>query len=169
MAETKTKLINGVAFEVSQPYSAGHTINEAEAKTLNQVRAENIGNNLRDKIKELCEAGNEAGARELFAEKDASYVFTFSVGGGGSRKLDPIEREARAIARDLIKATLANSGRKITVAPEGKTEDEWKEAVEAEVDRISATEEVLKVAKKNVADKQKRADSLLASIGGVSV
>ena len=43
----KSKIIDGLSFEISQPYAAGQTINEAEAKALNQVRSENIGNNLR--------------------------------------------------------------------------------------------------------------------------
>ena len=43
----KTISISGQAFDVSTPYAAGHTLTEAEAKVLNQTRAENIGNNFR--------------------------------------------------------------------------------------------------------------------------
>lgn len=165
---TKTKIINGHAFEISQPYEAGHAITEAEARALNQVRSENIGNNVREKVKELLEAGNTAEAEALVAEKDGAYEFTLA-SVGGSAKRDPIENEARRLARDIIKAQLAESGRKLTVAPEGVTEDEWKDKIEAEVERISALDEVLKVAKKNVDDKQKRSKSLLEAVGGVGV
>jgi len=165
---TKTKLIAGIAFVLSQPYAAGHIVTDAEAKALNQVRSENIGNNVREKVKELAAAGDEAAAHALVAEKDAEYVFNFSA-VSAARKLDPEEAEARKIAKDLIKAHLAENGRKLTVAPEGTTKEEWEEKIDAEIDRIAATPEVLKVAKKNVADKKKRSEQLLGAVGGVSV
>ena len=53
----KTVTIAGLAVELSTPYAAGHTLNEAEAKTLNQVRIENIRNNSAKAVKE---AGDDA-------------------------------------------------------------------------------------------------------------
>ncbi len=106
MPESKTKTINGVNFEISQPYTEGHVINEAEARVLNQTRSENIGNNVRAKLKELIEAAATPEAlAQLVAEKDAEYVFTLANVGEG-RRLDPYEKEAEKIARDLLKAKL---------------------------------------------------------------
>lgn len=165
MAGTKSKLICGTAFEITQPYDAGHVLTEAEAKTLNQVRSENIGNNLRDKIKELLEKGDTQGAVDLVAEKDMYYVFTLtSSGGGTSRKLDPVEREARAIAKDIIKAHLDKTGRKINKAPDGETAESWAEKIESHIEAQMAREEVLKEAKKRVASKQKVIDAGLESL-----
>lgn len=162
---TKTKMIEGESFELTWPYEAGHVCTEAEAKALNQVRSENIGNNVRAKVKEHLAKGELQAAKDLVSQKDAEYQFTLaSTGGGASRKLDPIEREARAIAREAIKAHLAQTGRKLTTAPEGYTEDEWKARVEEEIDAIAGKEEVLKLAKKRVSEKQKVSESLFASL-----
>lgn len=158
----KTKVIHDVSFEISQPYSAGHTLTEAEAKALNQVRSENIGNNVRSKIKELLEAGNTDAAKALVAEKDAAYEFTLA-SVSASAKLDPVEREARALAKEYIKAHLAATGRKINVAPEGETKESWADKIEAQVDILAAKDEIVKEAKKAVDQKRKRLDSLLGA------
>lgn len=167
--ETKTKTINGLEFSIRQPYAEGQTITEAEARALNQTRSENIGNNVRAKLKEMQEKNESIEAMAAYvAEVDEKYEFTLA-SVAASRKLDPIEREARNLAKELLKAHLAQTGRKLTVAPEGVTEDEWNEKVEAEIERISASEAILKQAKKNVDAKKKAADSLMEAVGGVSV
>jgi DNA repair ATPase RecN len=163
------KTINGMEFELSAPYAEGHTVNAIEARVLNQTRAENIGNNARAKIKEMQDAGKtEDEIREYVAGVDANYEFT-AAGVSASRKLDPVEREANKIARDLLKAHLATSGRKLTVAPEGLTDEEWDDKVSAEVERIAGLDEVLAAAKKAVAAKQKQADTLANALGDVNV
>jgi hypothetical protein len=156
-------------FELSAPYQEGHTINALEARVLNQTRAENIGNNTRAKIKEMQEANaSEQEIQDYVASVDAGYEFT-AAGVSSSRKLDPVEREAVKIARDLLKAHLATSGRKITVAPEGLTDDEWEDKVTSEVERIAALPEVVKAAQKAVDAKNKQAASLAEALGTVSV
>ena len=160
---TKTKTIHDVAFEISQPYAAGHTLTEAEAKALNQVRSENIGNNVRAKIKELLDAGKTDEAKALVAEKDASYEFTLAA-VSASAKLDPVEREARALAREYIKAHLAQTGRKINVPPEGETKESWADKIETKIDELASRDEILKEAKKAVDQKKKRLENLLGSV-----
>lgn len=158
------KLINGVAFDISQPYVEGHTINAAEAKVLNQTRAENIGNNLRARLKEMVEAGeSEDALRALVAERDAEYVFTLS-NAGESRRADPVERAAMKIAKEQLKLHLAETGRKLNVAPEGYTEDEWAEKIDAELERVSQHPDVVAAAKKEVEARTKRADKLAAAL-----
>lgn len=169
MPEAKTKTIDGDSYEISQPYEEGHTINAIEARVLNQTRAENIGNNARAKLKEMKEAGEAADALAAYvAQIDAEYEFTASAARAGAR-LDPYEREALKIARALLRDHLAETGRKLTVAPDGMTEDEWKEKVDAEAERIAATEEVVKAAKKEVDSKKKRADALSSALEGASI
>lgn len=163
------KTINGMQFELSTPYTAGHTITDIEARVLNQTRAENIGNNTRATIKQMQDEGkSESEIQDYVAGVDATYEFT-AAGVSASRKLDPVEREANKIARDLLKAHLATSGRKLTVAPEGMTDEDWDDKVSAEVERIAGLDEVLAAAKKNVNAKAKQADTLAAALGGVSV
>ena len=159
----KAKIIHGHTFQVSIPYAAGHVLTEVEAKVLNQVRAENIGNNLRETVKELLEKGDTAGAEAAVAEYDKEY--TFSMGGGGERRVvDPVEREALKIAREQVKAHLAKKGRKLSDIPEGDTEDSWKEKLNAKIEEVAANPAVLDAAKKAVAAKKKQADALAAAI-----
>lgn len=169
MAETKTKTIEGRNFEISQPYAEGHSITAIEARVLNQTRSENIGNNVRAKLKTAIEEGkSDDELAALVAEVDASYEFT-AAGTRAAAKLDPYEREARKMARELLKAHLSESGRKLTVAPEGMSEDEWNEKIEAEIDRIATLDSVLEAAKKEVNARTKRAEKLAGALDGTSL
>lgn len=173
MSEVKTKVINGISFQISQPFVAGQTINEAEAKALNQVRSENIGNNLRNAVKaaqEKAEAGDAGALQELnevVAKYDAEYTFALGGGGSSTRKLDPYEREALKLAKEIVKSKLAAQGRKITDIPEGLSEEEFKAKLEAKYEEIAALDEVVKAAKKNVDAKKKQSDALLDAVSGL--
>lgn len=163
------KTINGMQFELTAPYAEGHTVSAIEARVLNQCRAENIGNNTRATIKQMQDEGKSE--QEIFdyvAGVDQGYEFT-AAGVSASRKLDPVEREANKIARELLKSHLASSGRKLTVAPEGMTDEEWDDKVSSEVERIAGLDEVLRAAKKNVEAKSKQAQTLADALGGVNV
>lgn len=166
---TKTKTIEGKNFEISQPYEEGHTISAIEARVLNQTRSENIGNNVRAKLKEAIAAGaDDATLAQLVADLDASYEFT-AAGTRASAKLDPYEKEAISMARQMVKAHLAESGRKLTVAPEGFTDEEWEEKVSAEVERIATSEVVIEGARKTVDAKRKQADKMKDALEGVQL
>lgn len=166
--ETMKRTIAGVSFEIRRPFEAGHTLTEGEAKALNQVRGENISNNMRKHVEKAKEEGkSEADIQALVAEYDAEYELTLAA-VASSRKLDPVEREAKAIARELLKEHLAKTGRKLTVPPEGETKETWGEKIEAQLEIIMAKDEVRKVAEKRVKDKQKTSEQLLASMEDVS-
>ena len=165
--ETKPKVINAVSFEITQPYAAGHVLTELEAKVLNQTRSENVGNNTRTKIKEMQDAGEPVTNIVAYVTAfDAEYVFR-SVSESAGRSVDPTETEARKIAKELLKNHLATTGRKITVAPDGETDESWKDKVAAKVEEIASSDAVLKAAAKNVAAKKKTAETLLEAIGGI--
>lgn len=168
MPSTKKKLIDGETFEITAPYEAGHVLNEAEAKVLNQTRSENIGNNVRARIKELKAAGKLDEAAAHVASVDAEYVFTLSNIGEGARKLDPIEREARNIARDIVKAHLAKTGRKITAVPDGETKDSWAEKIEGQIEKLVTRADVVKLAKDNVGKRQKVIDAGLEDLSAAA-
>lgn len=166
MPDTKTKTIEGKNFEISQPYVEGHTISAIEARVLNQTRSENIGNNIRAKLKEaIANGASDDELAQMVAELDASYVFT-AAGTRAAAKLDPYEKEAVKMARELVKANLAETGRKLTVAPEGYTDEEWEEKVAAEVERVAQMDVVLEAARKEVDARQKRADKLKTALEG---
>lgn len=152
----KTITIAGEKFEVTSPYTAGMPLDEAMARTLNQTRSENIGNNFRKQVEKAAQEGKLDDVRRAIAEYDAQY--TFAVPGSGTRVVrDPVEREARAIARTAIVAHLAKSGRKI------KDVDE--EKFEAELEKYAQRDDVLKMAKKRVQEKARIADSIMSEIG----
>lgn len=139
---TKTISIHKQTVEIPAPYEAGHTLNENEARVLNQVRAENIANNFRSKIKDALDgAEGSASLDEVLADLRAyaeSYEFTAATSGSGRAVLDPVEREARKLARKYINNKLAEEGRKV--------KDVEKEEYEAELVRIAAHPQIVKLA-----------------------
>lgn len=120
--------IQGELFWLTTPYKEGHVCNEREAGVLNQVRLENIGNNWRRSVTEAIKLRDEQGdggaklneVAQLIAQADVEYEFGKVTARSTS---DPYEREARAIARDAIKAQLAEDGRKIEDVDEDKLEE----------------------------------------------
>lgn len=160
------KLIHGVSFDISAPYAEGHTLNAAEAKVLNQTRSENIGNNLRTAVKEAVDSGDPAKLDEVraaLADYDAKYTFTMA-NVSASRKLDPIEREARAIAKDWVKNKLAEKGEKFSVPRSGYDDESWAEYIDTKIDEVAGNPAVLKEAKKRVDAKQKFSAGVEAEI-----
>src|SRR5690606_1934545 len=157
MPEPKNKKIGDHVFPISQPYEEGHTLTAIEAKVLNQVRAENIGNNVRKKAQELLAEGKTAEAEALVAEKDREYQLTEAAAGGSSRTMDPVEKEARKIARDAIKAALAAKGQKLS--------DIDKERLDDAIAKAAQREDILAAAKKAVAQREKTIAAAAEGLG----
>lgn len=171
MPEPKNFSILDVDFTVSMPYEAGYgPITEAEARVLNQTRKENLSNNFRAQVQAFKDGaeGAATSAEELqakFQELDAGYVFTIANTGTASRKLDPVEREARNIARDLLKQALVADGLKYKEPPEGTSQEDWEAFIEAKIDEIAAMDEVVKTAKATVKARQGAGKISLAGLG----
>lgn len=146
----KTISISGEAFEVSAPYLAGHVLNEAEAKVLNQTRAENIGNNFRAAVKKALEEGKIDEVRAAIADYDSKYEFSMTT---ARTPIDPIEAEAIKIAKEVVKARIAE---KTGLTVKKYLEIEGNEAkYEAAVEKVAGQEDTLKLAKKRVNEKKK--------------
>lgn len=163
MSQTRTITIQGLDFEASTPYAEGHVCTEAEAKALNQTRLENLRNNFASKIKAAKGEADEVPADALeslraeFAEYDAGYIFTLASVGGGKRETDPVQAEAKKMARALITAQLREKGRKV--------KDVDKEALDNAIATLADREDIQKAAKKAVADRQKAAQADLSELG----
>jgi len=160
----KTITIQGVEVSVSSPYAAGHVVTDAEARALNQVRAENIGNNLRKQVKDMLaeEGADPATVKDLFqpivTEYDASYEFTLaSVGGGSTAKLSPVEKEARRIARELIGDKLKEMG----VTQKAYAEENGEDALKIKIAEVAEMEAVLAKAAENLERRAKIDDLTL--------
>ena len=110
----RTITIQSESFTISTPYSEGHVVTVVEARVLNQTWLENIANSQRKAIKEAKEEGSFdlKVARKSVADYAAAY--SFATGGPAvKRTLDPIEKEARAIARNLLSTKLREQGKKM--------------------------------------------------------
>lgn len=156
--ETKQITVQGVKVTISQPYAAGAVITEAEAKALNQVRAENIGNNKRKEITDLTGTDEEiaAAAQALISAYDAEYVFNLASVGGGRAPTDPVEKEARRIAREFIAGKLKENGitQKAYLAANGE------DAIKLKIAELAEDPEVIKAAKAAIKEREKRSGGI---------
>ena len=159
---TKQITIAGVPFTLSAPYAAGQVMTDAEAAALNQVRAENIGNNCRkaiDDAKVAAEDGTKSvpeSAMQLLLDlvhlKDTEYVFNMASARVAKAMMSPIEKEARVLAKAKLTEMLSDAN---------KTAKEYgKEACENKIEEIAHLEAVVKLATKNVHNRAALAASL---------
>lgn len=158
---TKNITIAGRIFTVAQPYAPGPIeLTEGEAAALNQVRAENIRNNMATKVKEATvDLPEDADAPQeivdAVAAYDAEYVFALRA-AGAPRETDPVQSEARKIARVTLTAAMKNAG---------KTRKDYSEdAYDAMLDKVAASEQVQKAAAKAVRERSKLAEDAMAGI-----
>lgn len=112
---------DGPAYTVSvpQPYAVGpHELTAGEASALNQTIAENLSNNLRAK---LTDGNPDESDRAWTAEEAQAIVDKYleeyeigvrRAGSGSARVTDPVEREARKIARAKAVALVKENGGK---------------------------------------------------------
>jgi hypothetical protein len=96
--------VQGQELTIEVPYEEGHVLSAAEASQLNQVYAENIGNNFRAKVKEMLEAGSNLD--EIQTALDA-YAEVYEFGtrqrtGTTKRSVDPVQKEMRALAKKAL-------------------------------------------------------------------
>lgn len=101
---TREITIQGQDLSIEVPYAEGHQLSAAEASQLNQVYAENIGNNFRSKVKEMLEGGSSLD--DVQAALDA-YAETYEFGvrrasGATKRTVDPVMKEMRALAKKAL-------------------------------------------------------------------
>jgi hypothetical protein len=109
----------GATVNVNDPYAEGSVINAKEAAALNTLRGELISHRVRasvfgDLTKGQTASDEQAAAAQAKADEISR---TFEFGGqrvaGEPRVVDPVEKEARAIARHEMLAKLAGAGLKL--------------------------------------------------------
>lgn len=177
MAETvnnaaRNITIQGIEFSIPQPYGAGHVLTENEARHLNQTYAENVRNNFAKTVKASLDGAEGAVSQADLPSAFADYVGKYSldqvraVASGSSRTLDPVEKEARQLAKDIVKNALAKQGAKLTAPKEASDEEKaaYTDRINAKIEEIAAREEVIAAAKKNVNNRSKNLDSLAATL-----
>lgn len=152
--QTKERAIAGMTFPITMPFAEGHVCTEAEARALNQTRAENIGNLLRAKVAAALKAEGEEAMTEdqiraMVAEKDAEYVFTLASVGSGRKSLDPLEKECMRLAREHLHAKIKEAGHAIADYKKAKP-DQYEENLE----KIASNEQIIKLAKQNLKNRE---------------
>lgn len=159
MATNDRKItIAGQLFDLSDVYAEGHVVTAMEAKALNQTRAENIRNNFAGEVKKV------QGEREtLTAEEVAKlqtelnkYAKTYEFSVGGGRITDPVEREAKRIATEMVDAKIASTGVSKAKYIEAKGKDKYDALVAQVMDMDQVRNEAASVIKK----RNKLADSI---------
>lgn len=122
-----SRTIAGRSVTVIQPYAEGHALTEAEAAMLNQTLAENFSNNLRKRIEDGVTDADGNKTRDYGESGDAdadlqalvdSYMTEYqpgvrSGGGGAPRVTDPVEKEARKLARQQASDYVKSQGMKV--------------------------------------------------------
>ena len=126
---TMKTTIYGVELTSPPRYTEGHPLTAIEARELNKLIMENVANNFRATVKEVKTKLEERGKLDAegatvgsvltpkqtealqakFLEKANEYKFGVSRRVGAS-KVDPVEKEARKIAIDQVKAAYKDAG-----------------------------------------------------------
>ena|SRR3990167_5061082 len=109
-AERTTITIQGQQFSVPAPFLEGHVLRPNEAAVLNQTYAENIRNNFAGAVKKAAEEGKDVAALQSDLDK---YVSEYDFGIrriGVSVSVDPVEREAMALATKKVRDALKKKG-----------------------------------------------------------
>lgn len=100
--------IQGQKFTVPAPYTEGHTLTAAEADALNQLVAENMRGRMAFRIRKARETGEALPSQD---DLDAFIMeYEFGQRRSTTAPIDPVEKEARAVARTKVKEALRRKG-----------------------------------------------------------
>jgi hypothetical protein len=165
-ASTQAIVIQSYDFTIPAPYAEGHALNANEAAALNQLYAENVRNNSASRIKAAREAVEKEGGEfsldtYMVGEGDAAVTLRQSIEDYaanyefGARRtstrepVDPIQREAQRIAKELVSQQLGAKGIKIKDLADG--------VYDQHVAAVAANERVQKLATKRVKEREELA------------
>lgn len=105
--ETKIRF-GDIVVTVQSHYGSGHVCSAIEAAVLNQVRIENIRNNIRTRVRSADEKGEGApDPAELQAYADEYSFATKASRGVG---IDPVDTEERRLAALAVRAKMDQQG-----------------------------------------------------------
>lgn len=156
---TDTRIM-GVSVSVPAPFSTGHVCTDVEAAILNQIMAENIGNNMRAKVKEMLGGtavaelpdSLRASIQSAVSEYAATYELRAGRTGASSTATSPLDKMIRKIVLAALKQKLKEKGI--------KWNDVSEEARETMIEKASTNEKIIAAAKKRLAAEEKELDLL---------
>lgn len=141
----------GATVNVADKYAAGHILTENEATALNGLRAELISHRVRASAFDGLAKGDVASEEQAAAaqakadELSASFEFGAGRVPGEPRVTDPVEVEARDIARKEVRAALAKAGLRLGKKASGETPEETGEGVYAYSSFAAKVSEVMEL------------------------
>ena len=130
---TATFVIQGQNFQIPKPFAEGHACSASDASVLNQILAENTRNNWSTRVQAaIKDATDEAPFDHDKMQADIDeYLEGYEFGvRRGRGPVDPVEREALSIAKELVKAALRKAGHKIASVDVSEINRLAEEAVE---------------------------------------
>lgn len=143
------------AISVRAPFAEGHTLSAIEAGVLNRVRAENVANNKRKRVKEAVEGGDDAPTMEEvlaeIKEYDKDYEFGAAATRTSRKSMTPLEVEANRLAAAKLLSLLRDAGK----SKKAYTEEVGKEAVDAKIAEIASNDAIVAMAKANLKQAEK--------------
>lgn len=157
--------IQGYQFDVPPAgIMVGEPKTEDEVHVLEQIRIENIRNNFASKIKKMLNGSEALSVEQLAQARDevSKYASEYKFGqrtrgGSGPRVTDPVEREVIRLAReDISQAYFAKHGEKLKA-------DQLAPVVERLL--TAKRDDYVKRARRNLADRQRASEEVLAAAG----
>lgn len=169
-------VIQGFDFTIPAPYSEGAVLTANEASALNQLYAENVRNNSASRIKSAKEVAEKAGVEfsldtTLVGEGDDAvtlrasiedYAANYEFGArrtSSKEPVDPIQREAFRIAKEVVGGQLAAKSIKIKDLAEG--------VYDQHIESVAKMEKVQKLAAKRVKEREALANDGEFDLGEV--
>jgi len=127
----------GATINVPDAYAAGHALTEKEAAALNTLRTELISHRVRAAVFGELHKGDTASPEQTEAAQakanEIANTFEFGAGrvAGEPRVVDPVEKEARDIAKRQVMAKVAQAGLKVGKKAAGETPEETGDGIYA--------------------------------------
>lgn len=162
MTERVLNLPGGIAISVAQPFAEGHVLTTIEAAKLNQTFADAIRTSLMAKLTRLKEVAKNEGKEVDVAAATAdfqSYANEYEFSERGTRAVvDPVEVEARKIAKDQVLTAIRDKG--------GKVRDYSAEQIDAYVTKVLENRpQIREEAERRVNSTRQIAGDLLSDLG----
>ena len=162
MTERVLNLPGGVAISVAQPFEEGHVLTAIEAAKLNQTFADAIRTSLMAKLTRLKEVAKNEDKEVDVAAATAdfqSYANEYEFSERGTRAVvDPVEVEARKIAKDQVLTAIRDKG--------GKVRDYSAEQIDTYVTKVLENRpQIREEAERRVNSTRQIAGDLLSDLG----
>lgn len=116
--------IQGVKFNVPQPYRGGKPLSKNEAVALNQALVDNVRQNFAARMKYAKKKEQPIPGQDEFNAYLSEYEFGVKPARRGTKApVDPVQKEAERLAWEMLKPAIAAAGHEVKgIDPDKKAE-----------------------------------------------